>query len=125
MVYAGYHSIAPNSGLDLKTGDVYSIIVEQKDCDGYAILTSALKNENGSDYYTRIFQKTNPWTDGDFYYSKGVVNPGESFILYKNRWLDWADVTATMHKLNIDMNDDGFDYDNFPIVAYLKEASVS
>ncbi len=125
VIYAGYHTIALDSGLDLKTGDAYSIIVEQKDCDGYAILTSAIKNENGSDYYTRIFQETDPWTHGGFYFSKGVVNPGESFVLYKNRWLDWADVTATMHKLNIDMNDDGFDYDNFPIVAYIKEASVS
>ena len=125
MMYAGYHTIALDSGLDLETGDDYSIIIEQKDCNGYALLTSACKNKNGSDYYTGIYEETDPWIDKDYFYIKGVVNPGESYVLYKDKWLDWADVTAVMHALNIEMNGDGLDYDNFPIVAYLNEESLS
>lgn len=125
MMYAGYHTITLGSELDLDTGDDYSIIIEQKDSDGYALLTSACKNKNGADYYTGIYQESDPWIDKENFYATGVVNPGESYVLYKDRWLDWADVTAVMHALNIEMNNDGFDYDNFPIVAYLDETLLS
>lgn|GEM_PF-5118366 len=125
MMYAGYHTITLGSELDLDTGDDYSIIIEQKDSDGYALLTSACKNKNGADYYTGIYQESDPWIDKENFYATGVVNPGESYVLYKDRWLDWADVTAVMHAINIEMNNDGFDYDNFPIVAYLDETLLS
>lgn len=123
--YAGYHSINLDSKLELNTGDAYSIIIEQIDCDGYVLYTSAYKNESGTEYYDRIYQSNNPWINDSWFYSKGVVNPGESYVMYDDRWLDWFDVTAVLHLLNIEMNNDGLDYDNFPIVAYLNEESLS
>lgn len=56
------------------------------------------------------------------YYAKAVVNPGESFVgtsLDSSKdWTDWTKVIAKLRKMNKKMNNDGIEYDNFPIRSY-------
>ena len=58
------------------------------------------------------------------YYSKGIVNPGESYIYLDElgQWADFADV-VTYLKDSDDFS--GFDFDNFPVKAYLDYAEGS
>ena len=61
-------------------------------------------------------------------YVKTEVNHGECFVgtdLEDNEaWTDWADIVARLKSDNKDFNDDGFEYDNFPIKSYVQVGVV-
>lgn len=52
------------------------------------------------------------------YYFKGIVNPGESFV-YMGPLNAWGDFSEIVPELQKDEEFDGYDFDNFPIKAYL------
>ena len=57
-----------------------------------------------------------------YYYAKGVVNPGESYIGTSlddsSAWTDWSDIAVELRTMNVGLNDDSFEYDNLPIRSY-------
>ena len=123
--YIGYHMVDIGRSLTLRKGDKYSVVVKIKDPDGYQLNVSRDTNKQGEDYYEPYYHvryldsgedpaRYTPSTS----YSKAVVNKGESFVGSGSEWTDWADVISELKKLNKDLNNDGFEYDNFAVRSY-------
>ena len=66
-------------------------------------------NRNSISFYNK--EKTG-------YYAKTVVNPGESFVGSGDEWTDWKEIIRRLETMNTELNNNGFDYDNFPIRTY-------
>jgi putative cell wall-binding protein/C1A family cysteine protease len=123
--YIGYHMVDIGRSMTLRKGDKYSVVVKIKDPDGYQLNVSRDTNKQGEDYYEPYYHvryldsgedpaRYTPSTS----YSKAVVNKGESFVGSGSEWTDWADVISELKKLNKDLNNDGFEYDNFAVRSY-------
>jgi len=118
FTYKGIHTIELQNEVHLEMGDVYSVVITNESGNGYALNKRTDYNKAGKEYYCE-YHGTDPYKESMGFYIESVVNPGESFVCYKGQWLDWTDVIMNMHLLNADLNNDGFDYDNFPIRSYL------
>ena len=123
--YIGYHMVDIGRSLALRKGDKYSVVVKIKDPDGYQLNVSRDTNKQGEDYYEPYYHERylDSGEDPAHYtpstsYSKAVVNKGESFVGSGSEWTDWADVISELKKLNKDLNNDGFEYDNFAVRSY-------
>ncbi len=125
FTYSGYHMIDLGRSMPLRKGDKYSVAVKIKDPDGYQLNVSRELNKQGIEFYEPYAHqryldsgedpaKYEPRKD----YGVGIVNKGESFVGSGNDWSDWADVITELKTLNKDMNNDGFDYDNFAVRSY-------
>ncbi|MBR2303939.1 MAG: hypothetical protein IJ871_02215 [Ruminococcus sp.] len=122
---AGYHMVDIGRALSLRAGDKYSVVVNIKDQDGYELNVSRDVNERGIEYYEPYAHERfiDSGKDPDDYnpaiaYSHAVVNKGESFVGSGSEWTDWADVVTELKALNKDLNNDGFEYDNFAVRSY-------
>ena len=120
--YIGYHMIDMGRSLSLREGEKYSVVVTIKDPDGYQINISRDTNKQGKEYYEPYEHERYLDAGGDpakytpsTYYTKAVVNKGESFVGSGDEWSDWADVITELKALNKDLNNDGFEYDNFAV----------
>ncbi|MBP3857223.1 MAG: hypothetical protein IK990_16595 [Ruminiclostridium sp.] len=40
------------------------------------------------------------------------------FLTDTNAWTDWSDIVTELRAMNVELNDDGFEYDNLPIRSY-------
>jgi len=119
FTYNGIHTIELQNEIHLDMGDVYSVVITNESGNGYALYKKTEVNKAGREYYYEYQKETDPYKAPPDYYIECVVNPGESFVCYEGQWLDWSDVIMNMRLLNADLNNDGFDYDNFPIKCYL------
>ncbi len=123
--YIGYHMVDIGRAMSLRKGDKYSVVVTIKDPDGYQLNVSRDTNKQGVDYYEpyNYERYIDAGEDPEKYsppesYAKAVVNKGESFVGSGSEWSDWADVIAELRVLNKDLNNDGFEYDNFAVRSY-------
>jgi len=119
FTYDGIHTIKLQNEIHLEMGDEYSVVITNESGYGYAFDNRIEVNKAGTEYYYEFKKETNPNEELPGFYTECVVNPGESFVCYEGQWLDWSDVIVNLHLLNADLNNDGFDYDNFPIRSYL------
>ncbi len=110
--YAGYHVADIGKTCYIPKGVKYSIVVKANADDKSAIFYKELTNE---EFYAKEDKEVN-------YYAKGVVNPGESYIGTSlddsSTWTDWSDIVTELRTMNVDLNDDSFEYDNLPIRSY-------
>ncbi len=123
--YIGYHMVDIGRSMTLRKGDKYSVVVKIKDPDGYQLNVSRDTNKQGEDYYEPYYHERYLDAGGNpaeyapsTTYAKAVVNKGESFVGSGSEWTDWADVISELKKLNKDLNNDGFEYDNFAVRSY-------
>ena len=112
--YAGYHVVDIGKTCLIPEGMKYSIVAKATNGSKSEIYYTEDLNKNGYDSYgygniTQI-------------YAKAVVNPGESYVGTSldssDDWTDWSDVIAKLKTENKQLNNDGIEYDNFPIRSY-------
>ena len=130
--YIGYHMVDIGRSLALRKGDKYSVVVKIKDPDGYQLNVSRDLNKQGMDHYEPYAHERFLDSGGDparytpsTSYTKAVVNKGESFVGSGSDWTDWADVISELKVLNKDLNNDGFEYDNFAVRSYPETEYIS
>ena len=124
--YAGFHRADPGTSIPLCKGDKYSVVVSIRSNDGSELVFTRDLNDNGLDHYTAIADAVydsegTPEEDRTAIFTevrKGVVNKGESYICADGQWADWSDVIADLKELDTDLNNSGFEYDNFSIKSY-------
>ncbi len=123
--YAGFHKIDLASGVTVKEGQRYSVVVAQRSSSGrFQTITNWALSKEGVEYHNAT--NVSQW----YSYATGVVNRGESMLYSGGEWADWADVIEGV-KLKVGQelaekygSADGYDlsslaaYDNFPIKAY-------
>ena len=111
--YAGYHRINLSGKHKIKKGDYYSVVV-----------TQTIKTGKGKKYLATApfgYGKKLAKMNGYPYYSKAVVNKGESFFgkVDKNgkiKWTDWTEVIKKERKREKDFR--LIEIDNFAIKAF-------
>lgn len=119
--YPGYHRISLLEPVAMAKGQRYSVVVtsvtEYEGTRYYGISTSTGISE---DYARQQNIENNMLHQGlpHSYYSKGVVNEGESFVYIDElgSWTDFADVIPYLREYD---DFEGTEFDNFPIKAYL------
>lgn len=122
--FAGYHRVKLNRNLLIPAGSTISVVETQRVMTEngmrHAMLTVAGISYEMFDYiYTRRNERDG--TDlSPSYYSKSVVNPGESYIGADGQWMDWTDVIAAAQEAN-DLAQ-MLEYDNFSIKLYAYSA---
>ena len=115
--YAGYHRISLEKTF-IKEGSIISVVIKEavqtKNGTRYSLVTNGNMSEDGASFYNEMHGD-----EGEFskIYSKGIVNPGESFIRFENgNWMDWYDVIAYVKKFG---RNKYMEYDNISIKTYL------
>lgn len=112
--FGGYHRVQLGEGFVVEKGKHYSVVVTLAVESKFEVLTDTAINKTGMDF----INVADP-TCGLTVYSVGVINRGESFLLEKNEWKDWADeITRVKTAAASTPEGDLIDYDNFPIKAY-------
>ncbi len=113
--YSGFHRVDLKSGVIMKEGQRYSVVVTQRSVDGkYQTVQPTGMNKA---FTERLAVKS---------YCVGVVNKGESFLGANGTWQDWTDAIVELREklkkgceaLKIDDLSEQIDYDNLPIRAY-------
>lgn len=112
--YAGYHRMPLSNNLLLPAGSRISIVVlnrvQTSAGQKYAITNGTSYAKSEPDEYGESYD--DPQTD----YCIGIVNPGESFIMLEDSWIDWS-FTVKFYAAYLDTNDTAFD--NMPIKGYI------
>ncbi len=113
--YSGFHRSDLSSGVAMKKGQRYSVVVTQRAVDGkyQYVLPSAYGKE-----FAHVM--------GQLSYATGVVNEGESFLFSDGKWQDWTEVISGIRakmKAYAEANhgtdtSEWTEYDNIPIRAY-------
>ena len=112
--YAGYHRMPLSNNLLLAEGSRISIVILNRvptdEGNKYAITNST----NAARCEPEVFEKRYgvPMRS----YSIGIVNPGESFIRLRDRWIDWSDAVNLFSKYP---EAEFTSFDNMPIKAYV------
>ncbi len=84
--YAGIHRIELTSGVTVKEGQRYSVVMTQRDSSGlYQIVIDEGRTREGLDYFNE------KGGSSDTVYSNAVVNRGESMLFSDGEWADWVD----------------------------------
>ena len=95
--YAGFRRIALNNPLDLKQGEYFSIVLEER-TEENSIMTIHLGfSMEGAKTLHNLYLEAGGDPEFDYMrsYSVGVVNPGESFFHIGDMWLDLYEVAST------------------------------
>ena len=115
--YAGYHRIQLSNNLLLPENSRISIVVlnrvQTSDGQKYAITNGTNEALADPEYYEE--ENGLPQTE----YSVGIVNPGESFIMLEDRWIDWS---FAVEFFTVDLDTEGIAFDNLPIKGYVYPA---
>lgn len=106
--YGGFHKLALDNPVILNKGQHYSIVIKEIMADG---------NYNINFQLSMAEQAAK--LQGLEKYTKGVVNPNESFIKYKGEWNDYSDDSYVRKVL--DLEPFIVSRDNFPIKGYCTE----
>ena len=123
--YAGFHTLDLASGVAMKAGQRYSVVMTQRNASGlYQIALSEGLTEEWADYLSNELGQS--WK----LYANGVVNRGESVLYAGGEWVDWADAVQSVksgiaQEFEEEYGTSGkYDlgnvcsFDNFPIKAY-------
>ena len=127
--YAGYHKAKLPTPVHVEKGQRYSVVVTSCFTSGdkvyYDFSTATGENEAAvTEYNRKIRYRNRSEAEEDYIdqlkvcYSKAVVNPGESYV-YMNALGQWGDFSAIIPYLQQDEEYKDYDFDNFPIKAYL------
>ena len=113
--YSGFHRTDLLSGIVMKEGQRYSVVVTQRTVDGkYQFVMPSSPGEEAAKKYK------------DPCYATAVVNKGESFLGSDGEWEDWSDCIPQIREQiraackaagKADTSQD-LEYDNLPIRAY-------
>ena len=118
--YAGFHMTDLGKDVAIPGGCRYSVVLKAKIDDSSIISYTEDLSEAGVEFYDI--------RDVVTAYVKTTVNHGECFVgtdLEDNEsWTDWADIVERVKSDNKDFNNDGFEYDNFPIKSYIEVGVV-
>ena len=113
--YSGYHRIALNQSYSLEEGAKISVVQVQRvtttEGEHYAVPYTCGRNMK----YDRLIGVLDPAEESTW--ESAVINPGESFILLDDVWMDWADVVDDFYQSGGSF--DYMTYDNLGIKAYL------
>jgi hypothetical protein len=118
--YAGFHMTDLGKDVAIPGGCRYSVVLKAQ-IDGSSIInyTEDL-SEAGVEFYNI--------RDVVTAYVKTTINHGECFVGTdledSEAWTDWADIVERVKSDNKDFNNDGFEYDNFPIKSYIEVGVV-
>ncbi len=113
--YSGFHRVDLSSGVIMKEGQRYSVVVTQRSVDGqYQTVQPSGMNKA---FTERLGVKS---------YCVGVVNEGESFLYKNGAWQDWTEgivevkeqIKKACEMMKMDDLSEQVDYDNLPIRAY-------
>ncbi len=121
--HAGYHRLDLEETADIAKGQKYSVVVTQQiQYEGetyFGFSTVMALNESGT-YEKNLELKKQHSEDFLSYYSKGIVNPGESYVYLGelDAWSDFSEVIPEIQKADDNDNLSWYDFDNFPIKAY-------
>ncbi len=123
--YAGFHRIDLTSGVAVKAGQRYSVVMTQRTSSGrYQAVISEGFTKEGIDYYKETLNSYISTC------SNGVVNRGESMLYSDGEWVDWVDGVQRLKDELADLviekygDSDKYDlsnlytFDNFMIKAY-------
>ncbi len=123
--YAGFHRIDLTSGVTVKAGQRYSVVMTQRTSSGrYQTVISEGFTKEGIDYYKETLNSYISTC------SNGVVNRGESMLYSDGEWVDWVDGVQRLKDELADLvikkygDSDKYDlrnlytFDNFMIKAY-------
>jgi len=120
--YAGFHLIDLEEPITFKKNQSYSIVIKQKDDDGFHYFGFAV------DYSKNTYKVVNKKEKILPYYATTVVNQGESYIYdAKKGWRDERLMLNYYQALDIELEEgkvtrikNGIAMDNFPIKGYAK-----
>ena len=123
--YAGFHTLDLASGVTVKAGQRYSVVMTQRNASGlYQIAFNEGLTQEGANYFA------DEWGMPSTNYANGVINRGESMLYDGGEWVDWVDAVQILkdeyakelEKLygTSEKYDLGnvYSFDNFPIKAY-------
>ena len=137
---AGYHNVDLDEPLYLKKGTSFSVVVTAEREDGTK--TILFKNdinekkglesyEDDRDKYIAVHGTDEGFVPYNTWFSRAVVNKGESFVYSDGDWFDWSDIVDVMHTCGVDPDSsitspaELTDFDNFSIHAYTESAYFS
>ena len=137
---SGYHSTELDEPLYLKKGTSFSVVVTIERENGTKEIL--FKNDGNEKYGMQHYESNKSsyvyvhGTDEGFvpyniYFSKAVINKGESFVYSDGEWFDWKDIVDVMHTCGVDPDSsitnsaELTDFDNFSIHAYTESAYFS
>ena len=102
--YGGYHRIELQEGIPMAEGQKYSVVATLRQPEGsYGFFVDAGFSREVAEQY------------GVSYYTTGIVNPGESYLITQDDYVDWHNVVSGSTTLS---------YDNFAIKAYADPIDV-
>ena len=114
--YAGYHRITLSNGLLLHKNSRIGIVILNRVQTSEGVKFAITNGTGTKKIDPDAFGETADNEYDQTAYSVGIVNPGESFIMLEDRWIDWSfavDFFSTYL-------DTGFTaFDNLPIKAYV------
>ena len=113
--FAGYHRMALSSNLLLPAKSRISIVILNRvqTADG---LKFAVTNGTSTGQYDQKYYDENgdEWLQS--YYSVGIVNPGESYIMLEDAWIDWS-FAVNFFSAYLDTEYTAFD--NLPVKGFV------
>jgi len=114
--YGGYHTIDVDKDINLKAGDVVSIVVTQKVQQGdntrYSLVnTWGLSKKNVDALNDGSLECYLDYCPGR--YNVSCIDKNENFVLYNGSWMDWSDIVAKLESYQASCG--YMTYDNLPI----------
>ena len=113
--FAGYHRLALSSNLLLPKNSRISIVTLNRvqTAEG---LKFAITNGTSTSKFDQEYYENNEDEEIQSYYCVGIVNPGESYIMLEDSWIDWS--------FAVDFFDTYLDtkyiaFDNLPIKGFV------
>ena len=109
--YGGFHRTNLESGVVVREGQKFSVVVTQRTANGvYQMQSECAFDKESVDAVKELAGIAAPT------YAKGVVNEGESFFCEDGVWRDWLEGIAELEsQAKPPMS---YDFDNFAIKAY-------
>lgn len=110
--YAGYHRLALSNNLLLPQNSRISIVVLNRVRTADGLKYAITNGTNDAKFEADPEAEEDPQTD----YNVGIVNPGESYILLEDSWIDWS-YAVSFFSAYLDFNSTAFD--NLPVKGYV------
>lgn len=109
--YGGFHRTNLESGVVVREGQKFSVVVTQRTANGvYQMQSECAFDKESVDAVKELTGIAAPT------YAKGIVNEGESFFCEDGVWRDWLEGIAELEsQAKPPMS---YDFDNFAIKAY-------
>lgn len=114
--YGGYHRMDLSSNLLLKEGSVISVVILNRVPTPTQNKYAIVNNLNYGEIPLEFTDENGEEEAANDDYCIGIVNPGESFVSFKEgSWIDWSEITSFISEV---MDEDSNAFDNLPIKVY-------